>query len=175
MSRDFGFIHEQVEIRIKVLILFVMRRLPEPVSLDILTELTMCDESIGYFDVTECIAMLTETKHLCLKDGKYSLTAKGDRNGELLEKRLSDSVKRKAEEATAFVRAAVSRSAMIKTNCEVGDGGGYRVSMSFSDGIGDIMSMKLFASSLQQAQALERGFRKDAEKVYHAIIKMLAD
>jgi len=171
MVENFGFIHERIEI--KVLVLFIMRRLPEPVTLEVLTSLTMCDDGVGYFDATECVAMLVKTKHLSLAGGKYSLTAKGKRNGEILEKNLPYIVRVKAEEAAATVRGAQNRNAMIKTNRSATDDGGYKVSLSLSDGIGDILSMDLFAANEQQASTMETGFRKSAEKVYHAIIEMI--
>jgi len=171
MSGNFSFINENVEV--KVLILFIMQRLPEPVTLDVLTGLTLCDDGIGYFDVTECITDLIKTKHLNLADGKYSLTPKGKRNGETLEKNLPYSVRIKAEGSAALVRANLNRDAMIKTHRSENDNGGYKVSLSLSDGIGDIISMELFAANEQQAETIEKGFRSNAEKIYHAIIDML--
>jgi len=172
MVGNFGFIREQIEI--KVLILFIMRRLPEPVPIDILTELTMCDEGISYFDVTECIAKLVKTKHLLFSDNKYSLTKKGEINGDTLEKNLPYSVRVKAEEAAALARAAFNRNAMIKTHRTVDDNGGYKVTLSLSDGVGEIISMELFAANERQANTFEKGFRKNAEKVYHNVIETIA-
>ena len=171
MIENFGFIHERVEV--KVLILFIMRRLSKPVALDVLAGLTLCDEGISYFDVTDCLANLVETKHLSLEDGRYSLTSKGKRNGEILEKDLPHSVRVKAEAAAAIVCSNQSRDAMIKTNCTAGEDGGYKVKMSLSDGIGEIISMELFAANQQQANAIEKGFRMDAEKIYLSIIELL--
>ena len=171
MVENFGFIHERIEV--KVLILFIMRRLSEPVALDVLTGLTLCDEGISYFDVTDCLANLIETKHLRLEDDKYSLTSKGKRDGEILEKDLPYSVRVKAEAATAAVRLHQNRDAMIKTSCTANEDGGYKVAVSLSDGIGEILSMELFAANEQQANAIEKGFRKDAEQIYLSIIEML--
>jgi len=173
MPESFGFIHERVEI--KVLILFIMRRLSEPVTPDVLVGLTLCDDAIGYFDVMECISMLVETKHMHLENGKYSLTKKGERNGEILEKNLPLSVRKRAEDATALIRANLSRDAMIKTKSSAGDNGEYKVSLSLSDGVGDIISMDLVTVNEGQAKALEKGFKKNAEKIYHAIIAMLVE
>jgi len=173
MSENFGFIHERIEI--KVLILFIMRRLPEPLTLDVLVGLTLCDDGISYFDVTECISMLVETKHIRMEDGRYSLTQKGERNGEILEKNLPYSVMKRAEAAAALVRANLSRDAMIKTNRMAGDNGEFKVTMSLSDGVGDIILMELFTANEDQADTLEKGFRKNAEKIYHAIIAMLVE
>ena len=173
MVENFGFIHERIEI--KVLILFIMRRLPEPVTLDVLTGLTQCDDGISYFDVTECISMLIETEHIRLKDGKYSLTTKGERNGEILEKNLPFSVRTRAEDSTAIVRSNLNRDAMIKTQRSSSEDGGYKVALSLSDGIGDIISMELFTANEKQAIAIEKGFRKNAEKIYHSIIAVLVE
>ncbi|MCL2820167.1 MAG: DUF4364 family protein [Oscillospiraceae bacterium] len=173
MSESFGFIHERIEI--KVLVLFIMRRLSGPVSPDVLVGLTLCDDGIGYFDVTESIAMLVETKHLKLEDGKYSLTQKGERNGEILEKNLPFSVRKRAEDATTLVRANISRDAMIKTERHTNENGEHKVTLSLSDGVGDIISMELFTLNEEHANSLEKGFRKNAEKIYHAIIAMLVE
>ena len=143
--------------------------------MDVLVELTMCDDGISYFDVTDCISALIKTKHLFLEDGKYSLTAKGQRNGEILEKNLPYSVRIKAEDATALIRIAQNRNSMIKTNCNAAENGGYKVDLALSDGIGDILSIGLFAANRQQASTLEKGFRKNAEKLYDTIIEMTMD
>ena len=47
----FGFIHDKLDI--KILILFVLRRLPDYVQGDTLAELVLCDDGISYFDYTE--------------------------------------------------------------------------------------------------------------------------
>jgi len=133
----------------------------------------MCDESISYFDVTECITKLVKTKHLNFSDNKYSLTAKGLRNGEILEKDLPFSVRTKAEEATAHISAAQNRNSLIKTNCSPNTNGGFNVQLSMSDGIGDILSLDLYVASMDQADRVEKGFRKNAEKIYHAIIEVI--
>jgi len=173
MSDNFGIIYDKNEI--KVLILFVMSRLGEPVTLEILTELAMCDESISYFDVTECISKLLKTKHLYLTGNKYSLTPKGIRNGEILEKDLPYCVRTKAEEAAAHIHAAQSRNAMIKTSTTAGPSGGFNVELSVSDGVGDILSLNLFVASIELANRVEKGFRKNAERVYHAIIEVITN
>jgi len=171
MNGNFGFIHEKLDI--KILILFVLRRLPEPVTIDVLTELTMCDEGISYFDFAECVAELVKTDHLRFEDNRYSLTGKGERNGEITEISLPYSVRAKAETNTAAHRAIQNRDAMIKTSHETNPDGGCIVKLSLSDGIGDIVAMELFVANEQQALDLENGFRKNAESIYKALIGMM--
>ena len=47
----FGFIHEKLDI--KILILFILRRLPGVVDRETLGELCQCDNGIGYFDYSD--------------------------------------------------------------------------------------------------------------------------
>ena len=173
MHGNFGFIHEKLEI--KILILFILRRLPEPVTLDVLTELTLCDDGISYFDFADCVAELVKAENLRFESNKYSLTVKGARSGEITENNLPYTVRVKAEKATSALRAAMNRNAMIKTHHTPNPDGGCTVALSMSDGIGDIVSIELFAASEQQALELEKGFREKAEKVYNALIEMILE
>ena len=171
MKGNFGFIREKIEIM--VLILFIMRRIPEPITFDVLTELTMCDDGISYFDYSESVADLVRTGHLHFEDQKYSLTPKGIRNGETTENSLPYSVRTKVEIKTAELRTNQNREALIKTSLVYDAEGVSTVKLSLSDGIGDIVSMELFAANEQQARALENGFRKNAESIYNALIEMI--
>ena len=173
MSGYFGFIHEKIEI--KILILFIMRRLPEPVGIDVLTELAICDDGISYFDLTECIAQLVETGHIQLEDGMYSLTDKGRRNGEITENSLPLSVRISANKAASKKRAQMLRNGMISAFHSAEADGGYKVSLKMSDGIGEVISVELLASSEKYAFAMESGFRKNAEQVYNKIVEMLLE
>jgi len=171
MEGNFGFIHEKIEI--KILILFILRRLPEPVPFYILTELALCDDGISYFDLTECVAELVKTEHLRLDGGMYSLTEKGARNGEITENNLPFSVRLKAETNVSIIRIAQNRNSMIKTSHSVDPNGGCVVDLSLSDGISNVVSMELLAMNEKQAASLEKGFRRNAERIYKALIEMI--
>ena len=70
----FGFIHEKLDI--KILILYILNQLPSPVDAQTLSELVFCDDGIGYFDYSDCLAELVETNHIEEKRGKYRITEK---------------------------------------------------------------------------------------------------
>jgi len=171
MEGNFGFIHEKIEI--KVLILYIMRRLPGPVTFDVMTGFAVCDDGISYFDFTESVAELVATEHLRLEDNHYSLTNKGKRNGEITESSLPYSVRAKAEAKAVELRSSQSRNSLVKTSRAANAEGGYIVNLSLSDGIGDIAALQLFAANEQQAKALEAAFRKNAESIYGALIEMI--
>ena len=173
MEDRFGFIHEKIDI--KILILFVLGRLSEAVTLDTLAELTLCDDGIGYFDFVECVNELVETEHVTTDGVSYTITEKGARNGKITENFIPYSVRIKAEKNTSELRVKQSRRAMIKTSRELRRRGGYTVTLSLSDGLGEVVTMSLYAASEAQAIALEDGFAEKAESVYNAIIKTILE
>ena len=174
MSRRFGFVRDKTDI--KILILFILRRIDNPATLDELTELTMCDDGISYFDYMECIAELIKTEHLTAGDDGYSITEKGERNGEVTEDSLPYSVRLYFENSTLAHRGRKIRDAMIKTFHKIDQNGNYTVVLSLSDGLAKVASLELFAVNKQQAVQLEKGFRKNAESVYSSLIeKILSD
>jgi hypothetical protein len=171
MNGSFGFIHEKLDI--KILILFILYRMPEPITFDTLTELAMCDGGICYFDYADCVAELVMTEHVRLEDGRYSLTGKGVRNSEITENCLPFTVRMEAEKSTSAMRTAINRNSMIKTSHEPGPSGGFQANLSMSDGIGDIITIKLHTANERQALAIEKGFRMNAENIYNALIEAM--
>ena len=173
MENRFGFIHEKVDI--KILMLFILRRLSEPVSFDDLCELTLCDDGISYFDFSECVPELVDSEHILLEAGKFSILEKGERNGIITESNIPYTVRKKAEKSTAEWCARQSRNAMIKTKRTLRRKGGYGVSLSMSDGDADLISLELFAVSEEQAISLEKGFRSGAERIYNDLVKSILE
>lgn len=172
MEQNPGIVYDKF-IQVKMLILFVMSRLPLPVQMNELTELTMCDERISYFDITECMAKLVSTKHLKVTDGKYSLTAKGRRNNEILEDDLPHSVRVKAEEAATRLGEKLKRDSLITAQLIDNDNGGKNIKLSLSDGVGEILAVELYTSGQEQAAELEKGFRRNAHTLYNDIVRLI--
>ena len=170
---NFGFIHGELDI--KILILFILRRLPSPVDAQKLQELCAIDTGIGYFDYAECLAHLVETGHVEeAGTGRYLITEKGARNGETTESSLPYSVRMKAEQLTAPLAEAMNRDRMIGTS-HAQDGEGCAVSLSLSDGKGEIIDMRILAADEEQAEFMEANFRRNAEEIYGKIIEILSE
>ena len=173
MRSDYGFIHEKLDI--KILILFILRRVLEPISFEELVKLTMCDGGVNYFDVAECVEDLVNTGHLINSDEKYIITDKGARNGEITENSLPLSVRMLVENITFSHRSNQRRNAMINSSIATDADGRYKVALSLSDGISEVVSLELFAVSEQQAMSLVNGFRKRAEIIYNRLIEMILE
>ena len=171
MDRRYGFIHEKLDI--KILILFVLRRLPAPVDIDMLADAVICDGGISYFDFADCLAELVETDHVTESDGKYLITDKGITNSQITESSLPFTVRVVAEKNASQLSTILSRDLSIKTSHISRGDGGYTVNLSLSDGKGPIISMSLLTSTEAECVKIERKFRKKAEAFYGEIIEMM--
>ena len=68
----YGFIHDKLDI--KFLVLYLMARVAAPIDFATLTELTMCDEGVDYFEFAESVSEMVETEHLTLTEGLYAIS-----------------------------------------------------------------------------------------------------
>ena len=168
MARQ-GFIHDSLDI--KILILFILGRLDAPIDLDTLADLTLLDDGITYFDVSECVTDLIKTEHITETAGLLSITEKGIRNGRATESSLPYSVRERAKHKAAALSRSQRRDAMIGAELSPLKTGGFSVHLTLSDGLGEILNMKLYTATEAQAAAMTNTFRKSAEQIYGQIIE----
>ena len=166
----YGFIRDKLEL--KILILFVLSRLPAPIDLDSLAELVLCDNGITYFDFIEALGELVSTNHVVEEDGYYVITDKGFQDGAVTESSVPYSVRIKAEQSAQEMAKELRRKSMIKATHTERENG-ITVSLSLSDGLGDIINMDILAGSEKQAVIIENNFKKNAEHIYNAVVKIL--
>ena len=168
-----GFIHEKMDI--KLLILFILSRLPAPVDRGTLDELCQqCDDGVGYFDYSDCLGELMRTGHSTEEDEEYLITEKGVRNAGTLENNLPYSVRARALKLIAPVEERLARAAMIRTD-SVTDEEGCHVKLAMSDGKGEIISMSLLCAGEEQAKTMKKTFRRSAEEIYQRIVEILCE
>lgn len=171
---NFGFIHGELDT--KILILYVLRRLPRPVDANTLAELCSFDNGVSWFDYAGCLADLVDTGHIEKLSGeRYMITEKGSANGEAAETSIPYSVRRKADRLLEPVARKMQRDAMIEASHEAAEGGGTTVRLKLSDGKGDVMSISILAPDEDTAAAMEKTFRAGAEDVYQRLIEILTD
>lgn len=169
---NLGFIHDKLDI--KILILYVLRRLPGVVDSETLRGLCQCDDGIGYFDYAECLSDLVANGNVAEEDDGYVITEIGARNADEVETTLPYSVRSKALKLIEPVEERLRRMAMITARHTLGDGG-CSVELAMSDGKGEIMHMRFLCSGEEQARVIEKNFRRDAESYYQRIAALLSE
>lgn len=168
----YGYIHDELDL--KILILYILRRLPAPIDRERLGELVLQDEGVSYFDYIQCLAELTDSGHSAHVEGGYVITEKGDRNAATVESSLPYTARVRADRTMEPIIRAMNRSAMIHTSHTSLKSGGVQVELSMGDGVGEIISLRLLAASEAQAAAMEKNFRQQAEQLYNELIEKLS-
>ena len=168
----FGFISGKLEI--KFLILYIASRVVEPVPFETLQEVAMCDGGVDYFGFSECLADLVRTEHLRVdQDGLYVITEKGRRNSAICESSLPYSVRMQAEQSLVSCNEQLRRKALVRSQIQPREEGGYTVTLSLSDELDELMNLRLLVTRQEMAQDLQKRFQDRAEELYTKIMGVL--
>ncbi|MCR5137584.1 MAG: DUF4364 family protein [Oscillospiraceae bacterium] len=169
---EVGFVFSPLDL--KLLILFVLRRLPAEVSTDSLLNLCRTAGVVNYFDFTACLDELSSNGQIQEKNGMCEVTKRGARNAETLESSLPYSVRQRAEKAAAAEAATLSRQQCI-TASHTHEDGFCRTELSLSDGVSELIRLRLLCTDEQQAERIEKNFRNHAEETYQKLISALSE
>lgn len=167
-----GFIRDKLEI--KFLILYIAARVIEPLPLEGMQELTMCDDGIDYFDFSECLNDLVRTEHLRLTEQQtYCITPKGIKNSEICESSLPYSIRVRTDKNVAAYNQKLLRRSQVRSRVEPRENGTYTVELSLSDDMSSVMRLQLLVATQEMAQDLANRFQKNPEEVYSRLLTAL--
>ena len=165
----FGFISDKLEI--KFLLLYIAARVVGPVPFEVMQDLSMCDSGVDYFGFSECLADLVRTGHLVQdEEGLYAITDKGRRNSAICESSLPYSVRMQAEQSLVSCNEQLRRKALVRSQIQPREEGGYTVTLSLSDELDDLMNLQLLVTRQDMALELQKRFRAHAEEIYSRIL-----
>ncbi len=169
-----GFIHDMMDV--KILILFILTRVKEPVNIQQIYELCYQDDSLSYFDVCTAVPEMVASRHLeSVENDCYVITEKGREDGDITKDDIAFTVRQRAEDAIDKFNRQIRRSKFVKTRTEKREDGSYSVIMTLDDEFGNLMTMELLAPDHRQAIRLSRLFEKKAEAVYNLTMAELLD
>lgn len=167
-----GFIREKIEI--KFLILYIAARVLEPLPLEGMQELTMCDDGIDYFAFSECLGDLVRTEHLRLTEqGTYCITPKGLKNSAICETSLPYSVRVRTDKNVAAYNQKLLRQSQVRSSVTPRKNGTFTVELSLDDDLDNVMRLQLMVAGEDMANELADRFQKSPEQVYSGLITAL--
>lgn len=171
-TEGLGFIRDTLEI--KLLILYVLKQLPDKISFVDLPHLVLVDGGFDYFQFSQCLAELVDTGHVRKDGDDYSITEKGAEHLNALENKLPYTVKVKAKKQAAPTAAQMRRDALVLASHQVREDGTCMLKLSLSDDVGEVMKLRLLVDSEDRAVKMEKNFHDRAEEFYLEIIRMLS-
>ena len=121
---EIGYVFSPLDL--KILILFILRRLPGEIDSERLLQICQEDGVVNYFDFTICMDERKESGQLELEDGFCIITPRGRQTAETLESSLPYSVRQHAEKAAGAVASDISRGNSISGRHSVTDNGCVR-------------------------------------------------
>ena len=166
-----GFIHGKLDI--KLLILYLTSRLAGPVDFPTLTDLTMCDDGVDYFQYAEAVSELIASGHLQQEDEMYSITDKGIRNISAGESSLSPVIRKRCDQRIVPLNNAIYHKAQVKAEVSADSDGSWQVRLSLSDESAPLFSLDLWAPSAEMAEEIAQRFREHPERTYNGILGVL--
>ena len=116
-----GYQNFQEKLDIKILILFILRRLPDAVTRETLTDLALSEGNAGYFEYSECLAELVDSHQVEQEGNLYKISERGARNCEIVESSLPMTVRQKMEKNIKPVADELRRRAMKLDKIDVFD------------------------------------------------------
>ena len=166
-----GFVRDMLDV--KVLVLYVLARVQRPVTLNVIYELCYQDDRLSYFDLCEAVPQMVDTGHLRELDGSlYEITEEGREIEEIMGDSVAFPVAQRAKAAVEKYNHDARRSGFMCTEVTPvkEDEDPVTVSMELMDENGKLMKLELMAPTISQGRRLERTFRKNAEKIYKAVL-----
>ena len=167
----YGFIHDKLDI--KFLVLYLTARLAGPVDFATLTELTMCDAGVDYFEFAEAVSELVKTGHLTLEEDRYAITDKGRKNGAICESSLPYSIRVKCDRNVAKLNSRLRRDAQVRSERVPRGDGTFTLVMALDDEHGNLLTIEMLDATEQQCDRLSEQFKAHPEQIYNGVLDVL--
>jgi hypothetical protein len=169
-----GYLHDIKDV--KVLILYVMAQMEEPVSAQTIYELCYQDDSLSYFTVQEAIPQMIVSGHLEEPEtGMFVITEKGREAQPLTEETIAFTVRERASIAVKRRSKKLQREKFLRTDIQKTEKGELFVHMAIDDPNGNLMELSVQAPTLPHARKLEASFLRNADVVYQSLMIALLE
>ena len=165
-----GFIHDKLDI--KLLVLYIMDRAAAPIDFATLTDLSLCDSGVDYFQFAEAVSELADSGHLDQQGEFYAITGKGRRACAAGESSLSPIIRRRCDQRLVPLNQALKRKAQVRAQVEERPQG-FDVRLFMDDDQGSLFSLTLLSPTREDAQRIADSFLAHPDRVYNGLLGVL--
>ena len=165
-----GFIHDKLDT--KLLVLYIMDRAAAPIDFATLTDLSLCDPGVDYFQFAEAVSELEASGHLERQGEMYAVTGKGRRACAAGESSLSPVIRRRCDQRLSPLNQALKRREQVRAQVTQ-QPQGFDVRLSMDDDKGSLFSLTLLAPTREDAQRIADSFLDHPDRVYNGLLGIL--
>ena len=155
---------------IYLLVCYIVENIDSRVTRDIIVQAVCESATANYFEVTDAIGKLIGNGTLIeSEDGALSLNKSTGADIELVEKDLPYTVR---ENSIKLVQKIIAKEKYRRENEAeiIEENSGFSVILNISDGNTEFMRLKLYASTMEQAQMIKEKFLTNPAGVYESVI-----
>ncbi|MBO5543425.1 MAG: DUF4364 family protein [Oscillospiraceae bacterium] len=164
-----GFIYEALDL--KILILYILRRMPWEIRTERLLSLCQTDGAVSYFDFSVCLAELQESGQVEVEDDYCRITARGERNVLQVEDSLPYSVRIHA--ARAAEAEAERMQSDLRVALRTGESDGKsRLQITLTDKDGELLSLSFRCRDAEEAARAGKLLRRNADSLWQEIRRL---
>lgn len=165
----------QNELDLKLLVLYIMARIAEPITFMQLLEVAFCDAGVDYFSLTQAVEHMVATGQLSKEGDRYLITEKGRRNSQICENSLPYSVRQHCDESLSNINRLLRQEAQIKTRVSDNSDGTCTLHLCLDDMKSPLLQLELLTPSREQAKLMAQRFRLDPARLYLHITRYLTE
>ena len=163
---------------IKMLICYILTKVPAPMSFAMLHEALAVNELVNYFELVQAVEHLLRTGHIMTELDEngadwYSATPLGQEAAAVFKTDLPASVRDRACRSANRMVKRRKRESEVKVNITPRMTGGFTLEMSIPDGGGDLVSFSLFCPTKEECDAVRRRFLNDPAYIYKMVVALL--
>lgn len=170
-----GFIKNNFDI--KLILLYILSKIEEPVTFEELSYIAQCDENINYFLLKQSIQELLEPDNIVILENCYHITQRGRDNLSTYSGKLPLSIVQQCDISLDILKeeqekrkANLLKEKYVKTELIPNPDTTYLVKLSFSDPHGTLMALNLIALNEKEAKTIAKSFYEEPSVFFHKIM-----
>lgn len=162
---------------IKIFILYLMKNLHRPLDFTTVSEISVQDGFVNYFDFASCFAELIDSGSITekIEDGipSYEITENGELVVSELQSNIMNIIREKSLRSALRLLSFKERGSQIKCESELVGKDKYMMKCEIAEKDEPIMQINLSVESKQLLDIMMYNFDKSPEVVYKGLIAIL--
>lgn len=155
---------------IKIIILYILSKVPEPLAFDEILDVAQCEEGINYFLLKQSIDELLIPENVAIDDALYSITPRGSENLSNLIHLLPDSVRSSCDEQLSPVIRNQNTRKYVKSNIIKHSDNTSEVHLELLDSRGILMDLTLITANVKESEQISTTFHQDPSRFFKEVM-----